>query len=97
MAHDRSAQSAGLLDTMGLANHLKPRSEAEGATADGPSPRTIERWRSTGRGPAFIKVGRRVLYRREAIESWLDQQTRSHTNQTDPHKPSATKARARQR
>jgi predicted site-specific integrase-resolvase len=32
---------------------------------------TLRRWRREGRGPKFIKEGRRVLYRRSAIAEWL--------------------------
>jgi hypothetical protein len=32
------------------------------------SPRTLERWRWTGEGPPFIKIGGRVVYRLEDIE-----------------------------
>jgi predicted DNA-binding transcriptional regulator AlpA len=34
---------------------------------------TLDLWRRQGRGPAFIKIGRRVMYRRADIETWLDQ------------------------
>ena len=34
------------------------------------SPRTLERWRWTGEGPAFIKIGRRVVYRLEDVEAY---------------------------
>lgn len=30
-------------------------------------PRTLTVWRSTGKGPRYLKIGRRVFYRR----SWL--------------------------
>jgi hypothetical protein len=43
------------------------------------SPRTLERWRTTGTGPAFVKIGRRVGYRKSAINRYLQQQTRQHT------------------
>ena len=43
--------------------------------------RTLERWRSTGTGPPFVKVGRRVAYRRSDLERWLTQQTRRHTSE----------------
>ena len=33
------------------------------------SPRTLERWRFTGEGPQFIKLGGRVVYRLEDIEA----------------------------
>ena len=33
--------------------------------------RTLQRWRTTGEGPSFIRAGaRRILYRREAVEAW---------------------------
>ena len=34
------------------------------------SPRTLERWRWTGEGPAFIKIGGRVVYRLEDVETY---------------------------
>ena len=37
----------------------------------GLSPRTLERFRVTGQGPRFLKLGRRVRYAREDIEYWL--------------------------
>lgn len=33
------------------------------------SPRTLERWRWTGEGSTFIKLGGRVVYRLEDIEA----------------------------
>jgi len=35
------------------------------------SPDTLKRWGSSRTGPAFTKIGRRVLYRREAVREWL--------------------------
>lgn len=37
--------------------------------------RTLERWRVTGDGPAFIRLGRRVAYREADVERWLDSRT----------------------
>lgn len=34
------------------------------------SPRTLERWRWTGAGPAFLKIGGRVVYRLEDVEAF---------------------------
>ena len=34
------------------------------------SPRTLERWRFTGEGPQFVKLGGRVIYRLEDIEAY---------------------------
>jgi hypothetical protein len=36
------------------------------------SPRTLERKRVDGSGPPFVKFGRRVLYRRSQVESWIE-------------------------
>ena len=88
MATEHSAVDP-LHDTPGVANFLKP--DRRGARA--PSPRTIERWRTSGKGPDFIKIGRRVLYRESAIRRWLNQQTRSHTSQTNDERPARTQAR----
>ena len=32
---------------------------------------TLAEWRRQHRGPAYIKAGRRVLYRRDDIDTWL--------------------------
>ena len=34
-------------------------------------PSTLAHWRSEGRGPAFIKLGRRVAYRGRDVNEWL--------------------------
>lgn len=41
------------------------------------SPRTVNAWRSRGRGPDFVKVGGKVYYRQSAIDRWLKGQERS--------------------
>ncbi len=33
--------------------------------------RTLERWRLTGEGPPFVRLGRRIAYRAEDVDSWL--------------------------
>ena len=37
--------------------------------------RTPGQWRYLRRGPAYMKVGRHVRYRREDVEGWLAEQT----------------------
>jgi excisionase family DNA binding protein len=37
----------------------------------GVDPRTMEQWRYQGKGPAYLKVGRQVRYRRHDIDAWL--------------------------
>ncbi|WP_083404050.1 AlpA family transcriptional regulator [Curtobacterium sp. MCBA15_001] len=41
--------------------------------------RNLREWRSTGRGPRFVRVGRLPLYRREAVELWLGEQEYAST------------------
>jgi predicted DNA-binding transcriptional regulator AlpA len=41
--------------------------------------RTVQRWRVTGDGPAWVRLGpRRVLYRLSDIEAWTAAQTYRH-------------------
>ena len=35
------------------------------------SERTLERWRVTGEGPHFARLGRRIGYRLEDIDAWI--------------------------
>src|SRR4051794_6742489 len=39
------------------------------------SPRTLERWRSLGRGPRYLKIVGRVVYRLDDIEAFEARQT----------------------
>ena len=42
-------------------------------------PRTAQRWRSTGDGPHWIRLGRRrILYRVSDVEEWLRERTYRH-------------------
>ena len=38
-------------------------------------PQTLSNWRSAGEGPPFVRVGRRIFYRRGDLHSWLRMQT----------------------
>lgn len=37
-------------------------------------PATLRYWRHVGDGPPSFKIGRRVMYRAEDVEAWLEQQ-----------------------
>ncbi len=39
------------------------------------SKKTLERMRVEGRGPKFIKVGRNVRYRLDALHEWIETNT----------------------
>ena len=43
------------------------------------SPRTLERWRWLGEGPAHLKIGGRVVYRLQDIEAFEAKQLRHRT------------------
>jgi predicted site-specific integrase-resolvase len=43
------------------------------------SHRTLERWRWTGEGPRFVKLGGRVVYRLEDVEDYEREQIRAST------------------
>lgn len=54
--------------------------QAQAATFLGLSPRTLERFRVEGRGPAFLKLGRRVVYSRDDLVAWAEAQRRRSTS-----------------
>lgn len=45
-------------------------STRKAAAALGLSPRTLDRYRETGRGPAYHRFGQRIVYRRDDLEDW---------------------------
>ena len=54
----------------------------EAATYCGSSASTFEKLRLTGGGPIYSKIGRRVVYRIEDLDSWLDANRRRSTSDT---------------
>jgi excisionase family DNA binding protein len=61
-------QSSPYLDTYRAARYLNV------------STRTLERLRSVGGGPKFAKAGRRVLYRKEWLDEWIEGRCFSSTS-----------------
>lgn len=53
-----SAEPPFLLDTKRLARRWQM------------SPRTLEAWRQQGRGPPFLRIGRRILFRLTDVEAF---------------------------
>lgn len=49
----------------------------------GLSPRTLERWRWLGQGPRYLKLGGRVAYRTDDIETFEAEQLRTSTSAAD--------------
>ncbi len=52
----------------------------EAADYIGCSPRTLEKFRQTGGGPVYLKVGRSVLYLRSDLDRYLEQCRRASTS-----------------
>lgn len=52
------------------------------------SAKSLERWRTEGCGPAFVKVGpgrrARVRYRKADLDAWIANQTCTSTSQPHP-------------
>lgn len=57
---------------------LNPNTVAHKLTV---STSTLASWRQTGSGPAYIKLGRRVVYDPKEIFAWLAKNTRYSTSQ----------------
>jgi len=47
-------------------------SEEEAAIGLDVKPLTLVEWRKAGIGPEFTVVARRIVYKRDALEEWLD-------------------------
>lgn len=56
---DVLSQSGGALDTEAAAAYIAH------------SPETMAKWRWLGRGPAYAKIGGRIVYRRASLDRWL--------------------------
>lgn len=42
----------------------------------GSKPATMQWWRAMGRGPRYVKIGRRVLYRASDLDAFVEQGVR---------------------
>lgn len=40
---------------------------------------TLDRWRTAGKGPAFVKMGRKVFYRPIDLDRWIEGQRQEPT------------------
>lgn len=60
---------------------LKLLSETEAAPLVGVEPKTLANWRTMGRGPKFIKAGKRVMYDPTDLQAWKDARRVSSTSE----------------
>jgi len=63
--------------------NLKFVSTREAARILGLSPRTLEKMRTTGEGPEFLKLGRRVVYTEKDLYAWAERGRRKSTTDKD--------------
>jgi predicted DNA-binding transcriptional regulator AlpA len=67
--HEPNAASNAAVVASGVLAGYQP--EAEIAQQFGESGRTWQRRRRARQGPPYVKIGRRIFYRRAAVEEWL--------------------------
>lgn len=64
---------------MALAPHTKLETEPA-ALYCGSKKKTFEKYRVTGGGPAYIKLGRKVVYEVADLDRWLERFRRTSTS-----------------
>ena len=45
---------------------------------------TFEKYRLTGKGPAYIKLGKTVVYDEDDLDAWLEKNKRQSTSEPAP-------------
>jgi hypothetical protein len=66
-------------DQTDRASHVRHLSQQELAARWRISPRSLERWRWSGQGPRYLKLGGRVVYRLEDVQAFEAEQVRGST------------------
>jgi hypothetical protein len=62
---------------------MEPLTTVEAAPLVGVAPKTLENWRIAGRGPRFIKAGRKVVYDPRDIASWKSANSHNSTSEAE--------------
>lgn len=44
----------------------------------------LAKWRCLGGGPKFVKIGRRIRYRRTDLDAFITERVRASTSDTEP-------------
>lgn len=60
---------------------------AEAAALIRLSRRTLDSWRCAGRGPRFLRLGSRVVYRLTDVLAWIETRERQSTADTGATRP----------
>ena len=61
--------------------------QPQSAEFTGLSQRSLERHRRAGTGPKFVRLGRRVFYRRADLEAWVAECTYGSTSEANSEAP----------
>jgi predicted DNA-binding transcriptional regulator AlpA len=67
---NRGASALTAMPAQGAPFERRVLSETELAHRWGVSPKTLQRWRTEGRGPKYLKLSKRVTYPLEAITEY---------------------------
>jgi predicted DNA-binding transcriptional regulator AlpA len=67
----------------------------QAAKVVGLAPSTLAKLRLNGNGPPYCKLGRRVVYRREDLEAWLETRIARHTSDAEARLPKTLTGRQR--
>lgn len=62
---------------------MKLLSQKECAEVLGIAESTLRQWRYEGHGPPFVRIGKAVRYRVEAVESWVLEQEQEAADAVD--------------
>ena len=69
--------------------------EAQAAQIIDVTDKCMQAWRCRGGGPAYLKIGRLVRYRKSDINAWLESRVRSQGWQDTNKKPGCRRAQRR--
>ena len=72
---------------MELEHPARALTTLEAAAYCGSSASTLEKYRVFGCGPVFVKIGRRVAYRVEDLDSWIAANRRRSTSEIRATQP----------
>jgi predicted DNA-binding transcriptional regulator AlpA len=64
-------------------NSLNVLTTEQASTVVGLAPSTLAKLRLNGNGPTYCKLGRRVVYRRADLETWLQARATRDTTDAD--------------
>lgn len=70
----------GLRDMQDNPNRMKLMNPAEVGVRLGVSTSSLAKWRLSGDGPPYVKVGTRIAYDEDMVEAWLRSRVRKSTS-----------------